>query len=191
MKQMSILTNKKGFELSINFIVMLIITLIVFGGTLAIAYKLLKSTGDLKASMDKQTEERLELMITNSNEEVVIAFNQKEVQGGEAAVFGLGVTNMLNSRKNFSVTITPSTAINKDGSEVYGWTDRWIYVSNDDIGEIKNNDHKIKSIVIIPPKDAAPGVTYVFNVNVFYKSGATDIAYPLKEPTKKVRVMII
>lgn len=188
----SILTNKKGFELSINFVVMLIITLIVFGGCMAIAYKLLNSVNNIKTKMDKQTEDRLESMITSSNEEVIIAFNKKEVHAGEAAVFGLGITNInIGATKNFSVNITRSIKVFADGHTEEFDDLGWIYIKQSDIGEIRNNNHQIVSLVIVPPDNAAPGVTYVFDVKVTYKNNSDYVNYPLRNPIQKIRVVVI
>ncbi len=190
------LSNRKGIELSLNFIVMLIITLIVFGATLTIAFKVMNKTNNLKASMDSQTQASLESMMTSGNDEVAIAFNKKDASPGEPVTFGIGVLNTLGSTKTFTVTLSPSTAIKKDGSEDTSFKTKaasngWIFLQSDTIGVIKNNAYMIKSIVIIPPKSGSgviTGTTYVFDVKVTHDSNQ---AYPLGDPIKKIRVTIV
>ena len=187
--------NKKGIELSINFVVILIITLIVFAGSITIAAKLMSRINVYKEAMDKQTEDRLESMINSGNEEVVIAFNKKDVRGGESVVFGLGVLNKLGVQKDFKVNVTPSQAVAKDGSVIPDFTSTnplgWSFLSSMDIGSIKNNDHKITPLVIISSKNALPGATYIFDVKVTYQDGSNYLPYPSREPIKKIRVTVI
>ena len=190
--------NKKGMELSINFIVILIITLIVFGGCLYIAANLFKNIDKLKDQMDKQTQDRLESMITSGNEEVVIAFNKKEVKIGDAAIFGIGVLNTLGSQAEFSITIQPSQAFDIKGQQLpnFGPSDKggWRYLASDNIGSIENHDYKTRSIVLITSANPVQGATYIFDVQVYYKTTptSTPTPYPLgASSVKKIRVSII
>lgn len=191
MKQISILTNKKGIELSLNFIVMLIITLIVFGGTLAIAYKVMSKTDALKADMDKDTQDRLESIISNGDEEVIIAFKNKEAKAGNPVTFGIAVSNTLGKERDFSYNLTPAIKVLKDGTSSNWDGAGWVYLKTDNIGLIKNNDYMLTPFVIITPKNAASGSTYVFDVKVMYKDdGGTLRPYPARNPINKIRVIL-
>lgn len=183
--------NKKGIELSINFVVILIITLVVFGGTLAIAIKVLKGADEMKKGLDKQTEERLQSMLTSGSEEVAIPFTNKDTKQGEPVVFGIGVLNTLGINAEFQINIEQGTAVNKDGEEISPGT--WTFITPTNIGAVRNNDYKISSIVLIPSSNIVNGGTYVFNIRVKYRKDQYDTwhAYPVNDPLKKIRITIV
>lgn len=180
--------NKKGIELQVNFVVILILTLIIFGSSIMIAYKVMKSTNKLKDQVDATTQQRLEALLVSGNEAVVIPFNKKDdLRKGESAVFGVGIVNMLGVNTEFKINIAQAAkSYDKDGIEQPPGD--WVYMSETKTGEIKNNAYKIESIVFIP-KNVKIGNTYVFNVDVC--SGSSCTPYPTAGSTKKIRITVI
>lgn len=186
--------NKKGIELQVNFVVILILTMIIFGSSLAIAYKVMNQTKKLKGEVDATTQARLESLMMNGNEEVIIPFNKRDdLKKGETATFGIGIVNMLNTQREFKINVSNSIALNSEGVDVPAGD--WIYSFNNSrnsIGEIKNNDNKIVSLIFIPPSTAQPGVTYIFNVQVYSFDPSTgDTPYPNANSVKKIRITMI
>ena len=55
--------NKKGFELAIGFFVILIMTLIIFGGSLYFLRQFYVTTEEFRTEIDKATEEQLQALM--------------------------------------------------------------------------------------------------------------------------------
>lgn len=185
--------NKKGIELQVNFVVILILTLIIFGSSIMIAYKILNSTNKLKDQVDATTQARLESLLINGNDEVVIPFNKKDdLNKGDSAVFGVGIVNMLGTNTEFQIKTTLYSAFDSTGNPVPdtgAWTYSYSGSNPESVGFINNNDHKIINLVFIP-KTVTPGNTYVFNVEVFYNCDSTCKPYPARDRIKKIRITI-
>lgn len=185
--------DKKGLELSINFMVMLILTLVVFVGITFIAKNIVDSTYKVKAELDKETEQRLVDLITSGSDEVVIAFYQKEVKISKTENFGVGILNNLGSEMSFRLNVTGGIAVKSDGTEIESddWDKSWKYVYLSDIGTLKNNDYTTVPILIRVGNDAVRGATYVINVKVESYDGTNWIPYPMRSPINKIRVKVI
>ena len=65
---MKILNNRKGIELSINFIVMLILGIAVFAGGLVFASKFFGHAENVRQSLDSQTEKQIEKLLADAQE---------------------------------------------------------------------------------------------------------------------------
>lgn len=189
--------NKKAIELQINFIVIMVITLIIFAFSIVISTKILKSTNKLKGDIDSSTQDRLEAIMTSGNEEVVIPFNKKDgVKPGDNVVFGLGILNTLGGPKTFSIKITPSTAIDSAGNTLNpaqfvdaNWFRNYDSTPKS-VGQILNNAHKNFPLIFVIPPNVQSSTTYVFNVEVTYDESGTKKPYPQNDPIKKVRITI-
>ena len=70
--------RKRGIELSINFIVILIISLIIFTSGLVFTNKFFKLAVDRKADLDKQTELEIQNLLSDGAP-VAIPYNKKKI----------------------------------------------------------------------------------------------------------------
>jgi len=84
--------NKKGIELSINFIVMMILGMAMFFGGMVFVTKFFSQAADIKGSMDSQTERQIEAML-DSGSAFVIPIHTKEINRKNFDTFGIGVYN--------------------------------------------------------------------------------------------------
>ena len=185
--------NKKGIELQVNFLVILILTLVIFGASMAIAYKVLKKTDELKGQVDATTQARLESLLVTGNEEVVIPFNKIDnAVPGQPQTFALGILNKLDTASEFKVKVTPSREIDSNGGDQGShFADEWVfsYKTEESIGILKNNEHKIVSIIVLVPKNGNRESTYIFDVKVSYKNNAGEFKdYPTTNSVKKIRI---
>jgi len=162
--------GKKGIELSINFIVMLIITLAVFGMGLVLANKFFGEAKNIQEELDYKTEQEI-LSILDSGERVSIPINQKDIRKGKSEVFGLGVLNIIGTGESFSITVLPGIYIPAGATESTRiWpTNKPSTKLEFPENEIKNNDKRVYSIPIAVPK-GTPNGRYVFDVTVRCKT---------------------
>ena len=164
--------NKKGFEIAINFIVILIITLVVFGMGLYFAKQIFFKAKQITAQLDQNSEDRINLLL-DRGEQVAFPITSKDISGNEIAVFGLGVLNVLDSGTMFTVEIKCSKYVNRAGAEVIlggsktycdlEGNQKWSFPI--DPFSLGKNDKKVIPIAIVPPS-GKPAGTYAFQVTV-------------------------
>lgn len=162
--------DKRGFELSVSFIVILIITLVVFAFGIRFAYTLFNKSEELVKQFDEQTEREIEQILFAGNI-VAIPHDVKETNTRQTVYFALGILNELNTAEgyvDFKPHIRFATAVDIHGEEI----DAPISASDWTLDEypaqkIKTNEHKIIGLAFRPPGSTIKG-TYAFNVNVCY-----------------------
>lgn len=159
--------KKKGIELSINVLVVIILSIFLLIMGVAFFRNLLTGADKIKKSYDQRTAEELENLLTQG-ERVAIPFTRKDIRKGNTIVFGLGIYNMLGHNSYFKVDVQCSTAF--VGTTEYSYYCNLFTGGNNllynqmDL-EIKNNKrHKMPIVITIP--SSAQVATYIFNVCV-------------------------
>ncbi len=164
--------NKKGFELSINFIVMLILATVVFGFGLYFVRMLFTEAGEIKAQLDRDSEARINLML-DRGEMVAFPISTKTIKQNEVAVFGLGVLNVKDDAVNFKVTVECSLALDKADNPIDECGGKWSFdkepltpdIFDVAVFSLMKNEKQVIPIAIQPPKGKPVG-TYAFTVKV-------------------------
>ncbi|MFC1800646.1 hypothetical protein ACFLYT_01175, partial [Nanoarchaeota archaeon] len=82
--------NKKGIELTINFIVILIIGIAMLSGALMMTSKLFKKVVEGKEIVDTSTQNEIRKLITDSDDLVVIYPSRKTIPKTKSYTFGVG-----------------------------------------------------------------------------------------------------
>ena len=88
-----IIKHKRGFELSINFIVMVILSLAMLGVGFYFAKNIFIQTYDIGQQLDDQTKSQIESKLRDPASLVAIGINQKSIKRGDHDIFGVGVAN--------------------------------------------------------------------------------------------------
>ena len=168
--------NKKGIELSVGFIVILIFSILIFSLSVYLLFKWFGDVDKLSDQIDRQTQAEITTALKSGNRLVAIPFPVQTVKRGQSAVFGVGVRNPASAKK-FSIAVDFSNAFNPDGSSM-DRVDR-DYTMRNWLGSfsqvepffVQKNSEAIKSLMI-KVAEISPGVAtlpgdYVFNVCVF------------------------
>jgi hypothetical protein len=164
--------NKKGFELSINFIVILVIAIVIFAGGIFLTNKFFKLAGSHKKQIDHDTQTAIENLL-NSGSKVAVPVYRKEITRGGGDVFGIGIRNTEDVDKfHVIASFDEAYGLNNErlsASRTY-INDNWII---DDLGtiEIDNNMHDIELFIVEVQGNMAPHTstkkgTYIFNICV-------------------------
>lgn len=163
--------NKRAFELSINFIVTLILAMVILSFGIYFVKMIYEESTEMKLTLDQQTEMELERLM-DSGEKVSLYPGRRTVGSGEIARFGLGILNINDAETEFKVIINPSIATKNDGTEICkgnscSYLKDWIKTTydNNEIDLTIGNNEKKKILFGILPENAEPG-TYVFDVKV-------------------------
>jgi len=85
---------KRGaIELSANFLVIIIISIVVLAGGLTLFFKLKDSTQKYVNDLDSQTQDKLKSMMLSNNYRVAVYPSDLELGTGDAKLVGIGITN--------------------------------------------------------------------------------------------------
>lgn len=107
--------NKRGLEMSIGMVVMLILSVLIFILAISFLWNWYGKAETLKAEIDMQTEQQIMNALRQGNSLVSIPINVQSVQRGDPATFGVGVRN-VGSPSTFTGVLSFSGAYFPDGS---------------------------------------------------------------------------
>ncbi|NOZ80910.1 MAG: hypothetical protein GXP63_04515 [DPANN group archaeon] len=192
--------KKAAIELSINFIVIIVMSVVIFAGGIFIAQKMFSGADDVLNDLDQQSVARIESLL-DDGARVAIPFKTRQASRGESAVFGIGILNILKTPTDFTIEVEFDSAYDGDtllcdsSSNPTGCTpaatswntpDDWpIYDTQPHT--LKTNQKDVYRILVKVPDDATSG-TYIFNVKVTYEdSPGNPISY---DPLRKLLVNV-
>ena len=177
--------QKKGaIGLSMNVLVVIIISLVVLGMGVAMLYSFIEGASDIKTKLDAKTNAELERLLVNQGKMVALPLHVADIERGEMHLFGIGIMNVGDFGEEFYIKIELSRAYNEDDEEITelvktGISDWFLF--NDETIHIQEGDHVKESIGVIVPKDALKG-QYIFAARVFTdKSYSSDTQYDNKQ----------
>ncbi|MEA3430380.1 MAG: hypothetical protein U9R08_03850 [Nanoarchaeota archaeon] len=154
---------KKGaIELSMNFLVLLVIALVVFGMSIWFIVNIYQKASDIDAGdIDAQIQQ-----ISCGNQKVCLSSSSKTLIAGKWSkenVITLKIVNVLGSDKNFQILVEPVRAIDTNRNIIDD--NRVVHISPEEWFLVKNNDDVGKPIAFNIPKDAIKG-TYLYTITV-------------------------
>lgn len=162
--------DKKGIEMQINFLVMIIIGLIVFGFGVFLVTKTFSQTTELKDEMDKKAEAET-LSYLNSGKVISLGINRKEIERGNTDTFVLGLINKLGKEIDCMVIIENPTYVNdlNEKEEIpddYTYANDWTFTERGPFSLSMNQKETIPLSFRIPG-EAKKGM-YTFILKVYY-----------------------
>ena len=165
--------NKKGIELSVNFLVVIIISIDIIGFSVYILTTVVGRAGELSRMTQEDLNKRIETLQCTGI--VCFAVNYKEIKRGEFDIFGLKIFN-TGAEAEFSLDIAPvkpGLSFVPESGETF---------------RIGGNEEKRIGIGIEVPKNATSGI-YIFNIGVTRTSIAegTTEEYP---PKQQIRIEV-
>ena len=172
---MNKLQKKAGIQLSVNFLVMLIIAIVVFGSSMYMIKKFFMQADTIKMTYDERTEKEIERLLDDGSK-VAIPFDKKIIGNGEFKTFGIGVLNVLNTgvSNDFEITVSFGKAFNKLNTEICTVSNpcipspnTWLQTTSGTMPiqkSVKNNEQE-KFLLGVGVNNAPQG-TYIFNLIV-------------------------
>ncbi len=159
--------NKRAIELSLNFIVIIVITLIIFGFGVNFISRLSSQATELQEMTVSELDERIGSLICESSDRVCVGIDRKTISKGDFGIFGLKILNIVEN-ENFEVIIkNPENYLGykKDGNEIAVSNPKLIVNPAARSVNIKKNEERDLGIGIEVPDNAVPG-TYILNVEI-------------------------
>lgn len=161
--------DKKGIELSLNFLVILIISIVLFGFGVRFISKLSSEATQLQDLTLGELDERIGNLVCEGSERVCIGIDRKTIKRAKFDVFGLKIINILDSQ-NFDVTVTRPTPSGYTKAKQEIQTDNLVWNPKSRSIFIEKNEEKVVGIGIQVPANAVSG-TYIFNVDIRTSDG--------------------
>jgi hypothetical protein len=110
-------SSKKAMELSINFIVMLIIALVIFGMGLVLFKKFFVEAENIKQNLDEQTTKELQAKMMASSEQVIVYPTSFNTRKGQGDVAGVGILN-IGTDTQFTIKSEFIDCYNREGNSM-------------------------------------------------------------------------
>ena len=162
--------NKKSIELSLNFIVIIVLSIIIFGFGVRFIYTLSSQATDLQQLTISDLDEKIGNVVCEGSDRVCIGADRKTIPRAKFDVFGLKILNIIED-KSFHIEVRPSDPIGykRDNSPI---TNSPALIINPEIRDItiqKNEEQTVGIGVKVPP-NAVSG-TYILNVEISTSRG--------------------
>ena len=161
--------RRGSIELSVNFLVVIIISIILLGVGITLMTKFVIISDDLRENVGEQEQELLKAALS-AGSRVALVPSIRDAERGGYADFDLGISNELGQSQSFIVkldndTRTPSTIKTN------------LYEKGPHV--IKNNEQDFVPIRLKIPKETPHG-TYLFYLYVCNTTNVNDctLAYP-------------
>lgn len=99
--------NKRGIELSVNFLVVLIISIAVIGFGIRFTYKLVAETSQLQKMSGQELDEKIGELLCAGDLQVCVGIERRKIPRGKVDVFGLKILNVIETtpESTFQVVI--------------------------------------------------------------------------------------
>lgn len=173
------MTKKASIELSVSFLVKLILAIVVFGFGMTIVRNVFSSagSGELTQNVDAEVEQQIKILM-DTGEKVIMYPEEMTTSRNKVVVFGLGILNILEKPQptEFSVQVQCYEYVDRSGksSDCTENMDHWTFDSFPPVS-LKNNEDTTVSVPILP-SDAEKG-TYIYNALVTYKEDTATRTY--------------
>ena len=160
--------NKKAIELSVNFLVIIVLSLVMLSLGVILINKFFEAAEDIKTDLDSQTEAGIQSLL-EQGKMVAVPINRKTIIRGEHDIFGLGILNIKDSG-DFKVVVRASDGFEPESNNYAsistdnfaGWP---LYFTEE--FNLDRDQRRSIGIAIIVDKTALRG-TYIFDVEVSY-----------------------
>lgn len=183
--------RKKGFEMSVGIIVLLILSILIFSLSLYFLFKWFGSAEELKAVIDRQTQEQIVTALKSGNQLVAIPIAIQQITRGKSTTFGVGIRNIA-AEKQFSMAAAFSGAYMPDGTSICSAEEPCAtYIEEHWLGNfattstftLKKNEEKVLPVLVkadltVDSGRTTPKGDYTFNVCVYDAPLRSDNSAP-------------
>ena len=156
--------DKRAIELSLNFIVILIISIIIFGFGIRFISQLSSQATELQEITTAELDERIGNLICEGSDRVCVGIGRKTIRRTIFDIFGLKIVNILESQ-NFDISVERPTPSGYTISKEEIQTDDLIWNPKQRSVFIEKNEEKNLGIGVQVPANIVSG-TYIFDVKI-------------------------
>ena len=171
MKKSSHNLDKRGvIGLSIETLVIIIISLVILSAGITLLYQFIHGAEDIKAQLDLKTQDELERLLVSQGKKVALPLHVATVPRGDSHVFGLGILNTYDTTENFQIQIKLNKVADETKADITPQVNPlniagWALYNTASIA-IESNANNKEAILIQVPTEAIKG-EYIFVAEVF------------------------
>src|SRR3989338_357371 len=161
--------SKKAIELSVNFLVVLIIAIAIFSGAIALTYKLFSKVKTGTEQLDEAQKQELQRLLAGGSR-VAVPINTVEIRSGKTASVAVGILNNIGYNTKFRTTAVVNAAFKQSTVNIPGPSQyiEFIFVPERPI----NNNDQFFFPIAIKVKNSAPVGTYIVDIKVYYRDSS-------------------
>ncbi|MBN2459501.1 hypothetical protein JXB28_04420 [Candidatus Woesearchaeota archaeon] len=153
------ITKKASIQLGINFIIIMIISIVLFGMGIMLIQKLWLVSDEIKTDMEKSMQNRIASALDHGA--LVASYPDKfTADKGKTVYFGVGILNELGEERDFRIDVYRDVGNSPSCNEEVKFT----YMI--DPFKIKNNEKQYRLIAANIPNSCMRGVQ-IFNIRVY------------------------
>lgn len=167
------ISTRGAIELSINMLVIVIISLVVMGAGITLIYKFLGGSEDIKKALEGKTKSELERLLIGEGKQVAVAFQKAIIERGDSHIFGLGVLNIHPQSIEFTIVVDSPLFVSAEqpGGGVPAEELLSEYIIYDPTPFIlEKNQHVKKAISVEIPPQYPEGI-YIITVRIIQNDG--------------------
>lgn len=168
--------NKKAIELSMNFIVILIISLAVFSMSIMFLTRINGAANDQISMSQSELNSQIENMLLNTDDSLAIPYAVNSIQGSHFTI-EVGMKNKVRDGMIYNLTVRLIKANNFDGDDILSQIDP-VITYNDNTFEIDKNEIVYRKILF---KEMDKKGSYIYQMNLSYKYSSGMADYELIE----------
>jgi hypothetical protein len=161
-------SHRKGqIELSANFIIVIVISIIIVVGGLAMFFKMKGKAQTIVDTLDSQTEDRIKSMMLSGTEHVAVYPSDPTIGPGDAKLVGVGVTNNFDNETNFTVAVTGIqryTKANPDGEIAPGAVSKYSEISSPKL-KLAPHSQGVKGVLLRMPENVKGQYVYTIQID--------------------------
>jgi hypothetical protein len=162
--------NHKGqIELSANFIIIIVISVVVLAGGFTIFYKMIHNAQETVTALDGQTQEKIKNMMLD-NQRTAVYPSELTMNSNDPQMIGVGITNIFEADTTFNVRLIDVKLYNDanpDGTDVANTPDvlkDYYDIISENIA-IKPQDKGVKGMLLKLPQGSLKG-QFVYTINI-------------------------
>ena len=155
---------KKGIELSLNFLVTVIIALVILALGIKFISNIVTETAELESLTTNQLDKRIENLLCDSTDRICVGINKKTIQKGKFDVFGIKIINILDTQE-FNINIKVTKLIKDDREITDSENLGKINLKHRENFIIEKNDEENIGIGVEVAKDAVSGI-YILDIKI-------------------------
>ena len=154
--------DKRGIELSVNFLVGFVLAIVLFGLGISLLYTIFHQSEDIYELTQNEIDNRVIELLCNAKQRVCVSGNRVAQERGELAIYGIYIYNIYDQVEDFDVFVEAGIAYDENKEDIENDLD---LITRHEEKRINPNEQDYIGIGVFVPKDAVSG-TYIFNVNV-------------------------
>ena len=162
--------TRGAIGLSIETLVIIIISLVILSAGITLMYQFISGAEDIKAQLDVKTQDELERLLVGQGKKVALPLHIATIPRGDSHIFGLGILNTYETTENFQIQIRLNKVTDETKADITSQVNPqniadWAFYNTAPVA-IESNANNKEAILIQVPKDALKG-EYIFVAEVF------------------------